>query len=101
MTDIIAELRRALPRVFLGAKLDQLSGGAINWGTTQNRRSRDEIPNADKIFVRSGNRVLVIRDPFLDWWATTLSEAKRAPVIPPPRRGRHRIPGEVARTPAG
>jgi hypothetical protein len=33
--------------------------------------------------------VLVIRDPFLDWFATTLSDARRPPVVSP-RRRRHR-----------
>jgi hypothetical protein len=86
--DIVAELRRTLPPLWLGTRTEKLTGGAICWGTTQNRRSRGEIP--DECFARSGSRVLVIRDPFLDWWATTLSEARRPPVLPPPRRGRRR-----------
>jgi hypothetical protein len=75
-------------RRWLGIKTDELTGGAICWGTTQNRRSRGEIP--DECFTRSGARVLVIRDPFLDWWATTLSDARRPSVLPsrPPRRRR-------------
>jgi hypothetical protein len=65
MEQVVAELRRALPPVFSGSKIDELTGGAIRWGTTQNRRSKGEIP-AD-CFARSGTRVLVIRDPFLNW----------------------------------
>jgi hypothetical protein len=83
---IIDDLRAALPPVWLGTRTDELTGGAICWGTTQNRRSRGEIP--ERCFVRSGSRVLVLRDPFLDWWATTLSEARRPPPAIPPRRGR-------------
>jgi hypothetical protein len=85
MQDLIDELRLALPPVFLGARLDELTGDAINWGTIQNKRSRREIP--DECFVRSGPRVLVRRDKFLDWWGTTLSEARR-PSSGPPRRSR-------------
>jgi hypothetical protein len=87
--DVIAELRATLPPVFLGSKIDKLTGHAIAWGTVQNKRSQRVIP--DECFVRSGLRVLVLRDPFLDWWATTLSPARRPPVAPP-RRG----PEEVA-----
>jgi hypothetical protein len=86
---IIAELRRALPPLFRGSKIDELTGYAIAWGTVQNRRSRRVIPNEDEIFIRSGNRVLVARDPFLSWFATTLSDARHPPSVPP-RRGRRR-----------
>jgi hypothetical protein len=66
-------------------------------GTTQNRRSRGEIP--DDSYARSGTRVLVIRDPFLDWWATTLADARLPPVVPagqPPRRQRRNRADEFA-----
>jgi hypothetical protein len=95
MTDIVAELREALPRVFLGSKIGELTGHAIAWGTIQNKRSRREIP--DECFARSGTRVLVIRDPFLDWWASTLSEARRRPQVIPPRRSRRRDRADNAR----
>lgn len=92
MTDIVAELiaklRQALPPVFLGSKLNEYMGQSIAWGTVQNKRSRREIKNESEIFIRSGNRVLVARDPFLSWWATTLSEARRPPGMMPTRRGR-------------
>jgi hypothetical protein len=89
MEQLISRLRQALPAVFLGAKLDELTGGAICWATTQNRRSRGEIPNESEIFTRSGNRIVVSRDPFIDWWATTLSDGRRPPVVPS-RTGRRR-----------
>jgi hypothetical protein len=80
--DVVDELRRKLPPIFLGAKVGDLTGHSINWGTIQNRRARRVIPGDERIFVRSGNRVLVYRDPFLDWWSTTLEPARRAPVLP-------------------
>lgn len=90
MEHVIAELRQTLPPVFLGSKIGELTGYSIAWGTVQNKRSRREIPKESEIFIRSGNRVLVRRDPFLDWWTTTLSEARHPPVVAPPRRRRHR-----------
>jgi hypothetical protein len=96
--NIIAELRSALPPVFLGSKISDLTGHAIAWGTVQNKRSRREIPDA--CFARSGSRVLVLRDPFLDWWETTLSPARRPPVLPP-RRGMHRKRTENRTRPRG
>jgi hypothetical protein len=80
---IVEELRRALPPVFAGTAIGQLTGDAINWGTIQNKRSAREIP--DECFIRSGTRVLVVRDPFLSWWAATLSKARQPSVQ---RRGR-------------
>jgi hypothetical protein len=84
MQRVIDELRQTLPPVFAGTSLDELTGGAIHWPTVQNRRALRQIP--DDCFVRSGNRVLVLRDPFLNWWGTTLSEA-RLPVATKRRRG--------------
>jgi hypothetical protein len=100
MEHVVAELRRTLPPVFLGSKIGDLTGRAIAWGTIQNKRSRHEIPHEDAIFVRSGNRVLVRRDPFLDWWSTTLSEARRLPVLPS-RRDRRRARATSSAHPAG
>jgi hypothetical protein len=83
MQQLIEQLRQELPSIFAGTSVGELTGGAVNWGTIQNKRSRREIP--DQCFVRSGTRVLVLRDPFLDWWATTLLESRQRPV----RRQRH------------
>jgi hypothetical protein len=91
---VIDELRQVLPPVFAGTSFDELTGGAIHWPTIQNRRCDKEIP--DECFVRSGNRVLVIRDPFLDWWGTTLRDARQPfgkparTTQPQPRAGRKR-----------
>jgi hypothetical protein len=83
MQRVIDELRQTLPPVFAGTSLDELTGGAIHWPTVQNRRALRQIP--DDCFVRSGTRVLVLRDPFLNWWGTTLSEA-RQPIVTKRRR---------------
>jgi hypothetical protein len=90
MKHLIAELQKALPPVFLGSKIGELTGSSIAWGTVQNKRCRGEIPNESEIFIRAGNRMLVSRDAFLRWWVTTLSAVERAPVVPPrrDRRGR-------------
>jgi hypothetical protein len=84
MQSVVDELRESLPPVFLGANIDEFTGGAICWRTTQNKRSRREIP--DECFVRSGPRILVRRDLFLDWWSGTLTEARLPPRNGPPRR---------------
>ena len=84
MQNIIEQLRQELPPVFAGTAVADLTGGSINWGTVQNRRSRNEIP--DDCFVRSGKRVLIVRDRFLDWWSGTLSEARQPGVSRPQRR---------------
>ncbi len=67
---IVAELQSALPPVFAGQSLDELTGNSINWRTTQNARCRGEIPA--ECFVYAGRKVLIRRDPFLSWWKTTL-----------------------------
>ena len=98
MQEIIDQLRGALPPVFLGSAIDELTGGAIRWGTTQNKRCRREIP--EECFVRSGPRVLVVRDRFLDWWATTLRPASETNnrYLPHPRAERQqRVPREALR----
>jgi hypothetical protein len=83
MEHVIEELRKALPPIFAGTSSDELTGGAIHWATIQNKRALRQIP--DECFCRSGPRILVIRDRFLDWWQTTLSEA-RQPGAPGHRR---------------
>ena len=93
MQDVIDQLRAALPPIFLGSASDDLTGAAINWGTIQNKRCRGEIP--DECFIRSGPRVLVVRDKFLNWWASTLQPArasKGSHTPPQPRAGQRRRP---------
>jgi hypothetical protein len=82
----IDELRRTMPTFFLGTKVHSLTGGAVNWGTLMNKKSRGEIPNAEEMFLRLGNRNLVVRDPFLGWLEAQLRQARQLALVPPPRR---------------
>jgi hypothetical protein len=86
MQRVIEQLRAAWPPVVLGTAIDDLSGGAIHWPTIQNMRSRNEIP--DGCFIKSGTRVLIVRDPFLTWWEGTLSEARLPGIRRPAGAGR-------------
>jgi hypothetical protein len=104
LPDLLEELRQVLPPIWLGTRTDELTGNAIAWGTIQNLRSRREAP--EEAFARSGNRVLVIRDRFLPWWVSTLTEARQASVVPSryrPHRVRRRRDraDEFARAAAG
>jgi hypothetical protein len=69
---VVEGFRKEWPAAFAGPHLDKLSGRAIRWSTTQNRRSRGEIPR--DCFIE-GRPTLVLRDPFLNWWQTTLQGA--------------------------
>jgi hypothetical protein len=99
MKEIIDQVRDAWPPLFAGTSIDDLSGGALTWVTVQNKRCMGEIP--DECFVRSGPKVLVVRDRFLDWWQTTMRPARETkPLHIPPKaragqRRRHSAP-EVA-----
>src|SRR4030088_571915 len=90
MQRVVEELRQTLPPVFAGKSIDGLTGGAIHWPTIQNRRALRQIP--DECFCRSGPRVLVVRDPFLDWWSGTLRPARETNdrYAPQPRAGQRR-----------
>lgn len=73
---IIEAMRAHLPPVFLGSLIDGLTDGTFCWRTICNRRCRHEIP--DECFFYAGRKVLVRRDPFLEWWATTLTTERPA-----------------------
>jgi hypothetical protein len=73
MDYVIEELRKALPPIFAGTSVGELTGGAVHWPTIQNKRTLRQIPA--ECFVKAGPRVLIVRDPFLRWWATTLTQA--------------------------
>lgn len=97
MQEIIEQLRAALPPIFLGSKSGDLTGGAIHWETIQNKRCLREIP--DECFVRSGPRILIVRDPFLNWWSTTLQPARQTAerhMPAAPRAGRRSRTTEAA-----
>jgi hypothetical protein len=73
---IVEGFRKEWPAAFAGPLLDKLSGNAFRWSTTQNRRSRGEIPAS--CFIE-GRPTIVLRDRFLDWveaWLTGVSEPR-------------------------
>ena len=68
---IITQAREEWPICFALSKIEQISGGAIRRQTIRNLRCQKEIP--EKCFARYNDRkVIVQRDPFLDWWNTKL-----------------------------
>jgi hypothetical protein len=71
---VIAAFRKEWPAAFAGPLLDKLSGNAKRWTTTQNERSRGEIPA--ECFI-PGRPTIVLRDPFLDWWEEKLLAARQ------------------------
>ncbi|WP_319760601.1 hypothetical protein [Maridesulfovibrio sp.] len=81
MENLKNQLVEYLPPVFAATSLDSLTGNAMKWRTVQNIRARvrtgkgasgESIPN--ECFLRDGKRkVLIVRDPFLDWWLARLS----------------------------
>ena len=94
---VVEAFRNEWPAAFAGPLLDKLSGNAFRWSTTQNRRSRKEIP--PEVFVE-GRPTIVLRDKFLDWldlWLTSVSEA-RCQSSEPPRRKRRQGRTESAQT---
>jgi hypothetical protein len=84
---VVEGFRKEWPAAFAGPLLDKLSGNACRWSTTQNRRSRGEIPR--KCFIE-GRPTIVLRDPFLDWLDSRLSASSEArhPSDAVPRRGK-------------
>lgn len=72
--DIIKILRNKLPDCFPGTMLDSLTSNLLRWRTIQNKRSQKKIP--ESCFKKiSARKVVIYRDSFLDWFATTLPEA--------------------------
>jgi len=84
---VVEGFRKEWPAAFAGPLLDKLSGNAFRWSTTQNRRSRGEIPR--ECFVE-GRPTLVLRDPFLNWIDSRLAAVSEAdpPSRSSPRRRR-------------
>ncbi|XPV75784.1 MAG: hypothetical protein ACNI27_14235 [Desulfovibrio sp.] len=78
MDELIKKLKEHLPPLFAGTELDKLTGNALRWRSIQNLRANRELPENRKIpkecFVRyNGKKVLINRDPFLDWWMNQLT----------------------------
>jgi hypothetical protein len=104
--DVIEAYRKEMPLTFVGTSLDERTGHAVRWRTVQNKRSRGEIP--PHCFMRSGTGpTIVIRYPFLDYWKTTLRDARQAfgkptrtnPPVPRAGRRRSRAASDAAAEP--
>jgi hypothetical protein len=85
--DIIEQLRAALPPIFLGPSVDERTGEAVVWSTMQNLHSRGLIP--DEVFTYSGRKKLILREPFLQWFGSTLTNEPPIPKSKPPLRRRN------------
>ena len=71
--ELIEKLKQELPIIFAGTMLDEFTGHGYKWRTLQNEKALGLVP--DDVFLRSGNRkLLVVRDPFLKYWATKLKK---------------------------
>jgi len=77
MHQLREQLEAHLPPVFAGTYIDSLTGKAIRWKSVRNRRSKklpEERRVPEECFLHQGSRkVLIVRDPFLDWWFRQLS----------------------------
>lgn len=71
---IIDELRTRLPFFFAGKEIDRLTDGFFCWRTIQNLRCLGKCP--EHCFEKKGNSknspVFILRDPFLDWYESTM-----------------------------
>lgn len=78
MENLRKQLTDFLPPIFAATSLDTLTGQAVRWRTIQNIRSRNKnLPQEERIpekcFLKAGGRkVLIVREPFLDWWLSRL-----------------------------
>lgn len=78
MENLIQQLKDHLPPLFAGSELDRLTGNSLRWRTIQNIRTCRDYPSEKRIpancFLKSGDRkLLIVRDPFLEWWMAQLS----------------------------
>lgn len=67
--DIIKQLKKELPPIFAGRKVDEYTGGAFSWRTLQNMKFKNEFP--EEILFRVGKKDVIQRDLFLDWMKET------------------------------
>ena len=83
---VVEGFRKEWPAAFAGPLIDKLSGNVFRWSTTQNRRSRKEIPL--DCFIE-GRPTIVLRDRFLDWMESQLKAVSHpnSPAVGPSRRG--------------
>ena len=62
------------PSVFALTKFDPLSGKAINHRAIQNKHFLSFI--SEECFVRDGNRVMIVTEPFLAWKSTRIKTVR-------------------------
>jgi hypothetical protein len=75
-TEILREsLLRELPPIFPRTDVGRLTGGMINAGTLTNAERIGGGPPA-AARVRYGRRIGYIREPFVDWFISTLKEVE-------------------------
>lgn len=64
--------KKELPEVFWASDLDVLTYGIISWRSIKNistpKYSGSKTPPPSFCFSRVGRRVVINRDPFLNWW---------------------------------
>ncbi|MBI9080460.1 MAG: hypothetical protein JEY79_12055 [Pseudodesulfovibrio sp.] len=68
---IIEEFRGVMPAVFAGTQIGERTGGTFEWTYFRNMRKKWNIP--EECFIHSGNKLLIVRDVFLDWWLEQLT----------------------------
>lgn len=73
----LKQLRNEIPAVFAGTELDRYTGGAYRWRTLQNEKSRGEAP-ADMFLNQGQRKCLLVRDKFLPFWQSKLSQLESA-----------------------
>jgi hypothetical protein len=74
LAQAIEELRVKAAPLFPGMNIREQTGGRWNWATVLNKRYRNEIPPG--CFAYSGRFVMVVRDPFFDWWLGSISQQR-------------------------
>ena len=89
LQDLVEKWRREWPETFPGPRIDYWSGDStIHWPSIQNMRSAGEIP--DGCFITISRKIIVVRDPFLNWWLQYQLKAPRnlkpGPKNPPPNQ---------------
>lgn len=78
MDSLLDQLKEHIPPLFAAKELDRLTGNALRWRTIQNIRANKTLSEDQKIpedcFMKyRDKKILIRRDPFLNWWITQLS----------------------------
>ncbi|GBC62957.1 hypothetical protein DENIS_3942 [Desulfonema ishimotonii] len=70
-SDLIEKLRLELPAMWERIRTDELTGGVCRSRTLANKMSLGEGPGGT---FRAGKKVIITREPFLDWFEERISE---------------------------